>query len=53
MTAAVGYPTLRLIRASIGPWSLETLQPGEYRLLTVSQDSLVARHGSPRYKTTR
>jgi len=31
MTAAVGHPTLRLIRASIGPWSLGGLQPGEYR----------------------
>lgn len=31
MTAAVGFPTLRLIRHSIGPWSLENLQPGEYR----------------------
>lgn len=31
MTAAVGYPTLRLIRTSIGPFKLATLQPGEYR----------------------
>ena len=31
MTAAVGYPTLRLIRSAIGPWSLEDLQPGEWR----------------------
>ena len=29
MTAAVGLPTLRLIRFSIGPWSLDGLQPGE------------------------
>ncbi len=33
MTAAVGLPTLRLIRASIGPWSLGGLQPGESRIL--------------------
>jgi 23S rRNA pseudouridine2457 synthase len=32
MTAAVGYPTLRLIRVAVGPWQLENLQPGEYRL---------------------
>lgn len=32
MTAAVGYPTLRLIRVAVGPWQLESLQPGEYRL---------------------
>jgi len=31
MTAAVGLPTLRLIRASIGQWSLDGLQPGESR----------------------
>jgi len=31
MTAAVGLPTLRLIRASVGPWSLDGLKPGEIR----------------------
>jgi len=31
MTAAVGFPTLRLIRQSIGRYSLDNLQPGEYR----------------------
>lgn len=31
MTAKVGYPTLRLIRWSIGEWSLNGLQPGEWR----------------------
>jgi 23S rRNA pseudouridine2457 synthase len=30
MTAAIGHPTLRLVRARIGDWSLGTLQPGEY-----------------------
>ncbi len=29
MTAAVGYPTLRLIRERIGAWELGRLQPGE------------------------
>ena len=29
MTAAVGFPTLRLIRVGIGPWQLKALQPGE------------------------
>jgi len=33
MTAAVGLPTLRLIRKSVGPWSLDGLQPGESRLI--------------------
>lgn len=31
MTAAVGHPTLRLIRIAIGSWRLEDLQPGEWR----------------------
>jgi 23S rRNA pseudouridine2457 synthase len=31
MTAAVGYPTLRLIRAAIGPYTLEGLAPGALR----------------------
>lgn len=35
MTAAVGLPTLRLVRAAIGPWSLGTLQPGEWSLVEV------------------
>ena len=30
MTAAVGYPTLRLIRTSVGPWHLRELKPGEW-----------------------
>ena len=32
MTAAVGFPTLRLIRIQIGEWSLGSLQPGEWEL---------------------
>lgn len=35
MTAAVGYPTLRLIRVKIGQWSLGSLLPGEYEEQTV------------------
>ena len=31
MTAAVGLPTLRLIRSSIGEWSVAGLQPGEWK----------------------
>lgn len=33
MTAAVGLPTLRLVRVAIGPWSLEALAPGQWREL--------------------
>lgn len=31
MTAAVGHPTLRLVRWSIGEWSIDGLAPGEWR----------------------
>jgi 23S rRNA pseudouridine2457 synthase len=31
MTAAVGHPTLRLVRWSIGDWTLDGLAPGEWR----------------------
>jgi 23S rRNA pseudouridine2457 synthase len=34
MTAAVGHPTLRLVRVSIGDWSLASLRPGEWQRLT-------------------
>lgn len=33
MTAAVGFPTLRLIRHRIGHYELGNLQPGEFRTL--------------------
>jgi len=33
MTAAVGLPTLRLVRIAIGPWRLEDLAPGAWRAL--------------------
>lgn len=33
MTAAVGFPTLRLIRHAVGEWTLDGLAPGDYRLL--------------------
>jgi 23S rRNA pseudouridine2457 synthase len=31
MTAAVGLPTLRLLRLAVGPWRIEGLAPGEWR----------------------
>ena len=35
MTAAVGFPTLRLVRWSIGDWTVEGLAPGEWREIRV------------------
>ncbi|WP_082511550.1 pseudouridine synthase [Devosia sp. Leaf420] len=33
MTAAVGHPTLRLVRWRIGDWTLDGLAPGEWRFV--------------------
>ena len=46
MTAKVGHPTLRLVRAAICRWSLGDLPPGELRQLTVSAPPL-ANGGKP------
>jgi 23S rRNA pseudouridine2457 synthase len=37
MTAAVGFPTLRLVRVAIGSLSIAGLAPGEWRDLTVAE----------------
>jgi 23S rRNA pseudouridine2457 synthase len=50
MTAAVGHPTLRLIRWSVGPWSIENLVPGAWceaaaaELQTFIRNPAVAAH---------
>jgi 23S rRNA pseudouridine2457 synthase len=36
MTAAVGYPTLRLVRAAIGKWHVAGLAPGVSKVVSVS-----------------
>jgi 23S rRNA pseudouridine2457 synthase len=37
MTAAIGHPTLRLVRVAIGNITLDGLRPGEYRALSPAQ----------------
>lgn len=32
MTAAIGHPTLRLVRVGIGAWSLDGLRLGEWEI---------------------
>lgn len=36
MTAAVGHPTLRLVRVKIGNWTLEGIEPGKYKVETIN-----------------
>ena len=40
MTAAVGFPTLRLIRVAIGPWPLDGLAPGEWKEVAVKSGDI-------------
>lgn len=37
MTAAIGFPTLRLVRVAIGRWQLRDLKPGQWRQVPVSE----------------
>ena len=52
MTAAIGAPTLRLIRAAIGPWDLEGLAPGESRAIDnrAAWAALNTRPQTPRHR---
>jgi 23S rRNA pseudouridine2457 synthase len=45
MTAAVGYPTLRLVRVAIGPITLGGLAPGQWRELSESERQAVREQG--------
>ncbi|WP_272908052.1 pseudouridine synthase [Rhizorhapis sp. SPR117] len=36
MTAAIGHPTLRLVRWSIGDWMVEGIKPGEWREISIA-----------------
>ncbi|MFZ3141320.1 pseudouridine synthase [Polaromonas sp.] len=52
MTAAVGFPTLRLIRAAIGPYSLDGLAPASWRDSDADLPALVRAQFKPS-STTR
>ena len=46
MTAAVGLPTLRLIRFAVGPWCVDGIAPGELRVIS-DDEAFAALHASP------
>jgi len=46
MTAAVGHPTLRLVRVKIGNWSIEGLEPGKYQMETINLPKTTAVRGA-------
>ena len=48
MTAAVGYPTLRLIRFRVGAWTLDGLAPGQWREIQTDAFPAPARPGQRR-----
>ena len=49
MTAAVKLPTLRLIRQSVGQWTLDTLKPGELKIETIHLQSSNTKLNKRRY----
>jgi 23S rRNA pseudouridine2457 synthase len=42
MTAAIGHPTLRLVRVRVGNFRLDDLPQGKWKILTANEDKLVA-----------
>jgi 23S rRNA pseudouridine2457 synthase len=49
MTAAVGHPTLRLVRVSIGSFHLGALPPGQWRDVSLAErQQIFASIGSSR-----
>jgi 23S rRNA pseudouridine2457 synthase len=47
MTAATGFPTLRLIRTRIGDWDLGSLAPGEHRTTVIHLPASPGAGGRP------
>jgi 23S rRNA pseudouridine2457 synthase len=53
MTAAVGLPTLRLIRWAVGPWSVQGLAPGQSRTVSRTETEAVLSAGRRDTPTVR
>ena len=53
MTAAVGHPTLRLVRVEVAGMRLEGLKPGEWRELSRSEVDLLPKTKGPSTRSAR
>jgi len=53
MTAAVGLPTLRLIRWAVGPWTVQGLAPGQARAVSRTEAEAVLSAGRRELPTVR
>ncbi|MCX7054315.1 MAG: pseudouridine synthase [Proteobacteria bacterium] len=53
MTAAVGLPTLRLIRWAVGPWTVEGLAPGQSRSVSRTEAAAALAAGRREPPTVR
>jgi 23S rRNA pseudouridine2457 synthase len=53
MTAAVGLPTLRLIRWAVGPWTVQGLAPGQSRPVSRTEAEAVLSAGRRELPTVR
>ena len=51
MTAAVGFPTLRLVRVAMGDYQLGDLSPGEYRVIDATR--VESSHAKQRHPSHR
>jgi 23S rRNA pseudouridine2457 synthase len=48
MTAAMGYPTLRLVRWRVGDWSIDGIEPGAYQRLELNLAARKRRQRRPK-----
>ena len=53
MTAAVGFPTLRLIRYAIGEWTLDSLNLGDSKLLSINIPTMPSKNNPRRSHNNR
>jgi 23S rRNA pseudouridine2457 synthase len=53
MTAAIGLPTLRLIRWAVGPWTVQGLVPGQSRSVSRTEAEAVLAAGRRELPTVR